>query len=158
MHWICELDCIDILVDVTMLLRFLAAPRRGHLDQAFHTFTYLKKYNRSSMVFDDTEPVFDESHFQKCDWSEYYDPGVCKAVPPGAPEVRGQPGSMSCFVDADHAGCRVTRRSHTGVLIFINRAPILWYLKLQNTVEASTLGLEFIAAKGFSGNGGRAVL
>jgi hypothetical protein len=24
------------------------------------------------MVFDDTEPVFDESRFQRCDWSEYY--------------------------------------------------------------------------------------
>ena len=133
-------------MDAAMLSRFLAAPRRGHLDQAFHIFAYLKSYNRSSMVFDETEPVFDESRFQKCDWSEYY-PGACEAVPPDAPEVRGQPVSMSCFVDADHAGCHVTRRSHTGVLIFINQAPILWYSKRQNTVEASTFGSEFIAAK-----------
>jgi hypothetical protein len=54
---------------------------------------------------------------------------------------------MSCFVDADHAGCRVTRHSHTGILIFVNRAPILWYSKRQNTVETSTFGSEFIAAK-----------
>jgi hypothetical protein len=146
LRWICELGRIDILVDVAMLSRFLASPRRGHLDQAFHIFAYLKRYNRSSMVFDDTEPVFDESRFQKCDWSEYY-PGACEAIPPDAPEVRGQSVSMSCFVDADHAGCRVTRRSHTGVLIFVNRAPILWYSKRQNTVEASTFGSEFIAAK-----------
>jgi hypothetical protein len=32
-------------------------------------------------------------------------------------------------------------------LIFINRGPILWYLKRQDTVEASTFGSEFIAAK-----------
>jgi hypothetical protein len=146
LRWICELGRIDILIDVAMLSRFLASPRRGHLDQAFHIFAYLKRYNRSSMVFDDTEPVFDESRFQKCDWTEYY-PGACEAVPPDAPEVRGQSVSMSCFVDADHAGCRVTRRSHTGVLIFVNRAPILWYSKRQNTVEASTFGSEFIAAK-----------
>ena len=68
-------------------------------------------------------------------------------MPPDAPEVRGQPVSMSCFVDVDHACCRATRRSHTGVLIFINRAPILWYSKRQNAVEASTFGSEFIAAK-----------
>ena len=146
LRWICELGRVDILVDVAMLSRFLASPRRGHLDQAFHIFAYLKRYNRSSMVFDDTEPMFDESRFQKCDWSEYY-PGACEAVPPDAPEVRGESVSMSCFVDADHAGCRVTRRSHTGVLIFVNRAPILWYSKRQNTVEASTFGSEFIAAK-----------
>ena len=98
------------------------------------------------MVFDETEPVFDESRFQKCDWSEYY-PGACEAVPPNAPDVRGQLVSMSCFVDTDHAGCWVTRCSHTSVLIFVNRAPILWYLTRQNTVEASTFGSEFITAK-----------
>jgi hypothetical protein len=54
---------------------------------------------------------------------------------------------MSCFVDADHAGCRVTRRSHTGVIIFVNRAPILWFSKRQNTVESSTFGSEFVAMR-----------
>ena len=55
--------------------------------------------------------------------------------------------TMSCFVDADHAGCRETRRSHTGVLIFLQRAPILWCSKRQNTVESSTFGSEFVAMK-----------
>jgi hypothetical protein len=41
----------------------------------------------------------------------------------------------------------VTRRSHTGILIFIQKAPIIWYSKRQNTVEASTFGSEFIAMK-----------
>jgi hypothetical protein len=98
------------------------------------------------MVFDDTEPDIGDARFTKCDWSEFY-PGATEAIPPNAPEVRGKPVTMSCFVDADHAGCRVTRRSHTGVLIFVNRAPILWYSKRQNTVETSTFGSEFIAAK-----------
>jgi hypothetical protein len=31
------------------------------------------------------------------------------------------------------------------VLIFVNRALILWYLKRQNTVEVSTIGSEFVA-------------
>jgi hypothetical protein len=54
---------------------------------------------------------------------------------------------ISCFVDADHAGNMVTRRSHTGILIFCNRAPIIWFSKKQNTVETSTFGSEFVAAK-----------
>ena len=33
LRWICELERIDIIVDVAMLSRFLAAPRQGHLDQ-----------------------------------------------------------------------------------------------------------------------------
>jgi hypothetical protein len=32
-----------------------------------------------------------------------------------------------------------------GLLIFVNRAPILWYLKRQNTVEASISGSELLA-------------
>jgi hypothetical protein len=54
---------------------------------------------------------------------------------------------MTCFVDADHAGCRETRRSHSGILIFVNRAPILWFSKRQNTVEASTYGSELLAMR-----------
>ncbi len=52
---------------------------------------------------------------------------------------------MNCFCDADHAGDRVTRRSHTGIILFLNRAPILWLSKKQNTVERSTFGAEFVA-------------
>jgi hypothetical protein len=54
---------------------------------------------------------------------------------------------MSCFVDADHAGCRETRCSHSGVIIYVNRAPILWHSKQQNTVEASTYGSEMLAMR-----------
>ena len=37
--------------------------------------------------------------------------------------------------------------SHTGYVIFVNRAPIVWHSKEQNTIEASTFGAEFIAMK-----------
>ena len=41
----------------------------------------------------------------------------------------------------------MSRRSHSGVLIYINRAPIIWFSKRQNTVESSTFGSEFVAMK-----------
>ena len=55
--------------------------------------------------------------------------------------------SMHCFVDEDHASNCVTRRSQIGILIFLNRAPIAWYSKQQNTVESSTFGSKYIAIK-----------
>jgi hypothetical protein len=128
LRWICELGRIDILTSVSMLSRYLVATRRGHLEQVFHIFAYLKAHTRSTLVFDDTEPNFTGSTFNKCDWSEFY-PDAAEAIPSNAPEPRGKSVTMSCFVDADHAGCRVTRRSHTGILIFVNRAPILWHSK-----------------------------
>ena len=81
-----------------------------------------------------------------CDWSEFY-PGACEAIPEVMPESRGREVVMTCFVDADHAGCRETRRSHSGIFIFVNRAPIMWYSKRQNTVEASTYGSELLAMR-----------
>jgi len=36
-------------------------------------------------------------------------------------------------------------QSQTGIVIFVNKAPIIWYSKWQNTVESSTFGSEFIA-------------
>ena len=50
-------------------------------------------------------------------------------------------------MDADHAGNQITQQSHTGVLLFVCCAPIIWYSKRQNTVETSTFGSEFIATK-----------
>ena len=146
LRWICELGRLDILMPVSLLSRYLVAARNGHLEQLFHVFAYLKKYDASTMVFDDTEPEFNGRRFKICDWSELY-PDAAEAIPRDMPAPRGRSVVMSCFVDADHAGCRVTRRSHTGVIIFINRAPILWFSKRQNTVESSTFGSEFVAMR-----------
>ena len=55
--------------------------------------------------------------------------------------------NISVFVDANLAGNQKNRRSQTGVLIFLNKAPILWYSKRQASVEASTFGAEFCAMK-----------
>ena len=146
LRWICELGRLDLLVSVSLMSRYLAQAREGQLEQVFHIFAYLKQYSESKLVFDDGLPYVDESRFSECDWREFY-PGAKEAIPKDAPEVRGNPVSMYCFVDADHAGCKQTRRSHTGVIIYINRAPILWFSKRQNTVETSTYGSEIVALR-----------
>ena len=104
LRWICKLGQIDILHDVAVLLRFLMAPREGHLEQCLHIFAFLKKYSHLKIVFDNGIPTFDEEHFQQCDWEEFY-PGVEEVVPPKAPKAWGRPLMMTCFVDANHAGC-----------------------------------------------------
>ena len=50
-------------------------------------------------------------------------------------------------MDADHAHDMVTRRSVTGVLLFLNNTPVKWLSKRQKTVETSTYGSELVAAK-----------
>ena len=63
------------------------------------------------------------------------------------PEPLGESAQITFFVDADHATDLVTRRSTTGILIFINGTPIKWYSKCQNTIESSTYGSEFVALR-----------
>ena len=130
LQWICELGQLDVMMPVSMLSRYLVSAREGNLDQVFHVFAYLKTHETSTMVFDDTEPDFDDRRFKECDWSEYY-PDAVEAITRDMPKPPGKAVTCSCFVDADHAGCRVTRRSHTGVLIVVSRAPIVWYSKRQ---------------------------
>jgi hypothetical protein len=54
---------------------------------------------------------------------------------------------IGCFVDADYSGNRVTRRSHNGTIIFLNKGPIQVFGKGQNTCETSTYGSELVAVR-----------
>ena len=145
LRWAVELGRIDIHVSVSLLSQYLAQPREGHLDQAFRIFGWLKKHSRSRVVFDDGYVDWRDK-FVDVDWSDFY-PDAVEPIPSNAPESRGPEVQVNCFVDADHAGSLVNRCSQTGILIFCNRAPIIWYSKHQNTVETSTFGSEFAAAR-----------
>ena len=133
-------------LETSLLSQYLASPREGHLEVAYHIFAYLKKHPEVKIVFDPTYPNVDESRFQQVDWSETYG-DLIEELPPTMPEPRGNPVILSCFVDSDHAGNKVTRRSHSGILIWVNNAPIIFYSKRQNTVESSTFGSELVAMR-----------
>jgi hypothetical protein len=63
------------------------------------------------------------------------------------PESKGRGVNKSCFVDANHTGNVFTRQSHTGIIINIQNAQIIWFLEQQNTVESSSFGSEFVALR-----------
>jgi hypothetical protein len=146
LRWAVELGRIDINIDVALLSSYLAQPCLGHLEQALHIFGYLKHHLNSHLVFDPNYVSWDQTGIQDYDWTEFYRDAK-EAIPPNAPPPRGHPVQINAFVDADHAGNKVTRRSHTGILIYLNRAPITWYSKAQSTVESSTFGSEFVAMR-----------
>ena len=72
----------------------------------------------------------------------------CKETAPrDMPKAKGNALQMTCFVDSDHAGDVVSRRSRTGVLIMCGMAPILWHSKKQGSIETSSFGSELAAMK-----------
>ena len=54
---------------------------------------------------------------------------------------------MRAKVDADHASDAVSRRSRTGLLIYLNCVLVYWWSKKQTSVESSSFGSEFVAMK-----------
>ena len=127
-----------------LLSSYMTQPRQGHMEQVLHIFAYLKCHLQSNLVFDTNQIKWDEEKFKSYDWTSFYHDAK-EAIPPNAPEARGQAVQINIFCDSDHASNKVTRRSHTGILIYLNDTPIIWYSKAQNTVETSTFGSEFIA-------------
>jgi hypothetical protein len=119
LRWAVEIGRLDIMVDVCMLSHHLALPRKGHLQQAFHIFGYLKAKGKRTLAFAPSQPPISETLFVQCDWYDIY-PDAKENIPPDMPPPRGKPVSVHCFTDADHANDRVNRRSQTGVLIFVN--------------------------------------
>lgn len=146
LRWAIEIGRIDILLEVSLLSSHLAMPRSGHLQEVYHIFGYLRQSPRRRLFLDPDHPVISEDRFKKFDWEDFYREAK-EDVPTNMPDPLGKAVSTHCFVDASHASDKVTRKSQTGILIFINRAPTMWHSKRQNSVEVSTFGSEFIALK-----------
>lgn len=51
------------------------------------------------------------------------------------------------MMDSDHAHDKITRRSITGLVVFVGRTPVLYFSKRQGAIETSTYGAEFMAMK-----------
>ena len=80
------------------------------------------------------------------DWTEFY-PDAEEDIPHDMLEPKEGKARLTVYVDADHAHDQVTRRSVTGILVFLNKTPIRWISKRQKTVESSTYGSELVAAR-----------
>jgi hypothetical protein len=139
LRWAIELGRIDIAMEVSMLSTHLVMPQEGHLNQVCHMFGYLKSKPKKTIAFDPNHPDVDESQFVKCDWHDFYQ-GAKELIPGDMPDPKGKIVSTHCFVDADHAGNRLTRRLQVEILLFVKQSLMVWYSNCQNTVETSTFG------------------
>ena len=70
-----------------------------------------------------------------------------KNLPSNALKPQGKSLQINCFVNADHGRDKITRRLQTGIILFGNSVPLIWYSKRQNTIKSSTFGAEFVALR-----------
>ena len=83
LHWAAELGRVDILLETAMLSTYMALPRKGHMEQVYHMFGYLKDHSKRRLFFDPRHPDIDERAISNYDWYDFY----CDAseqVPTGA--------------------------------------------------------------------------
>ena len=149
LRWATELGRVELTHTAATMAKFSTAPRQGHLKGLLRAFAYCKKHITSMIVFDPMPRDFSNITWDGVDWVEFYPDAVRtgECIPSNAPPPRGIPVQLTMFCDASHATDLVTRRSTTGILFFMNGAPIKWYSKRQNTIESSTFGSEFVALK-----------
>jgi hypothetical protein len=83
-------------------------PRQGHLDALFHLFAYLEKKHNAQIIYDPMYQDIDLRVFKQCDSKQFYGE-VKEAIPPNAlPPTGKDVVDLSMFVDADHAGDKLT--------------------------------------------------
>jgi hypothetical protein len=146
LRWVVEIGRIDITTEVSMLASHMAMPREGHLYAVFQVFAYFKAKHNSRLMFDPSYPPIHHEKFKADqDWEPFYGK-VQEGIPPNAPP-RGKPVVLRLYVDSDHAGDLMTRRSRTGYVQMVNMSVINWHSKIQGLVEGATFGSEFVAAK-----------
>jgi hypothetical protein len=147
-NWIITLGRFDIAYATNSLSRYSMAPRQGHMEAMYRIFGYLRTMPKGKILIDTNQPTIRSqiTISKDQDWVEFY-PDAEESTPLDKPEPRGGLCTLTCYVDADHARDKLTRRSVTGILIFLNNTPISWTSKRQKTVESSTYGSELVASR-----------
>ena len=83
---------------------------------------------RRRLYFDPDYPRISEDRFESFEWVDFYH-DTKEDILIDALEPRGKEMGIHCFVDASHTSDKVTRRSQTGILVFLNKVPIVFISK-----------------------------
>ena len=127
LRWATEIGRVDIIFEVALLSQYMANPREGHMEQLLHIVAFLRRRPKLTLYLSPELPNMDYGDFRtnRADFTDMYR-DAREGMPHKMPKPRGHGMTMTAYVDASHAANKGTRRSHTGYVIFLNRAPILW--------------------------------
>ena len=120
-------------MDVSCLSQHLCYPREGHLDDVYLIFRYLQKdlgKNPGRMAYKPMykptyEKVFEGVGRDLDEWKYFY-PNAQEMMPRHMPETLGKYVVIKAYVDSNHAENMANRRSHYGIIIYVNNIHIIW--------------------------------
>lgn len=85
--------------------------------------------------------------FELIDAMRAFYPGAKEELDANLPKSLVPELPVTVYVDSDHAHDKVTRRSISGIIIFLGRTPVFYSSKRQGAIETSTYGAEFCAMR-----------
>ena len=86
-NWMVTLGRFDIAYVCNSLSQLLIAPQKGHLDEMYCVFGYLKKFPNEKVIIDPNPLTFPDLKFEEYDWTQFY-PDTTKKLPPNMPEPK----------------------------------------------------------------------
>ena len=150
LNWAVSLGRMDVAFATQALSSFSASPTIGHLKRVWGVFGYLKRYPDKEIVVDGSDPENDfgeSSGDVEVEELKTQYPDAVEQMDEKAPEAIYEEMATSIYVDADNGGDQVDRRSVSGILVMLEKTPVIWRSKKQPGVETSTYGSEFYAMK-----------
>ena len=149
-QWLVMLGRIDICYSISSLSRFCSNPRIGHLERLKKVFGWIKRNKYRHFIIDTKSSEFGEvKSIEKMDYEKFQNiyPDAKEMDDIKLPESLIDEMELTIFVDSDHAHDKISRRSVTGIIVFLGKNPIYWLSQRQGAVEGSSYSAEFCAMK-----------
>ncbi|KAL7552083.1 hypothetical protein ACHAWF_018351 [Thalassiosira exigua] len=109
-----------------------------HLTAAISVFEFLKAFpNRKIRVDRRDLPFFAEVGEPDETVKDLY-PGAFKELDERFPEALGPELQTSVWFDSDHGHSHATKRSCTGLVVYVGRTPVHWFSKRQTSIQTSS--------------------
>ena len=116
------------------------------MEAVLNIISYLQGKHNSRLSLDTTYPDIYHSSFKKHKWVDLYG-NIKEAIPKNMPDPRVKDVYLRMYVDIYHDVDNSTRRSSTGLFIYINMALIHCLSNKQPIIKTSVFGVEFVEMK-----------
>ena len=135
-QWASTIGQLDVVFAVSSLRRFSVAPREHHLALTLHLFGYLNNNPYKRIVLDSRLLIVDDGlrsdSFHPDFLDDYSD--ATEDVTSDFPTAYGTELKTAVFFDVDHAHDHITRRSISGLIVFVGSTPVIWQSKRQECI------------------------
>ena len=147
LQWVVTLGRFDVATAVMTMGSFRVTPRDGHLLRLRRIYGYLAKMKHGTLRYRTSIPDLSSIEVPSYDWCHSVYGNVREIIPTDAPPPLGKDVQQVSLVDANLAHNLLTGHAVTGVMHMFNQTPGDFYTRKQATVETSTYGSEFVAAR-----------